>query len=65
MLSGPTRSKLLLTGIELEIFNQLSESRSADAITERPRAHRNDHSNLYPSMKGVIFDKSAPLCQYQ
>jgi len=34
MLVAPIRSKLLLTGIELKVFNQLSEPASADAVAE-------------------------------
>ena len=34
MLVAPIRSKLLLTGIELGVFNQLSEPRSANAVAE-------------------------------
>jgi predicted O-methyltransferase YrrM len=39
MLLGPIKSKLLLTGIELGVFNQLSEPRSADAVAEAISAH--------------------------
>ena len=34
MLIAPIKSKLLLTGIELGVFNQLSEPRSANAVAE-------------------------------
>lgn len=34
MLIGPIRSKLLLTGIELKVFNHLSEPKSAEAVAE-------------------------------
>ena len=34
MLFAPIRSKLLLTGIELKVFNQLSEPKSADAVAQ-------------------------------
>jgi hypothetical protein len=40
MLMGPIKSKLLLTGIELKVFNQLSEPRSADAVAEAISTHR-------------------------
>jgi len=37
MLIGPIKSKLLLTGIELKIFNQLSEPKSAaEALGAHP-----------------------------
>lgn len=39
MLLGPIKSKLLLTGIELKVFNHLSEPRSADAVAEVIGAH--------------------------
>ena len=39
MLLGPIKSKLLLTGIELEVFNQLSEPRSAEAVAEAISSH--------------------------
>lgn len=34
MLIAPIRSKLLLTGIKLKVFNQLSEPRSAEAVAK-------------------------------
>ncbi len=34
MLIAPIRTKLLLTGIELKVFNKLSEPKSADAVAE-------------------------------
>ncbi|MEA2074902.1 MAG: methyltransferase dimerization domain-containing protein, partial [Euryarchaeota archaeon] len=34
MLVAPIRSKLLLTGIELKVFNHLSEPKSAEAVAE-------------------------------
>ncbi|MCK4417270.1 MAG: methyltransferase, partial [Candidatus Latescibacteria bacterium] len=39
MLVGQIKSKLLLTGIELKVFNQLCELRSADAVAEAIGAH--------------------------
>ena len=39
MLIGPVKSKLLLTGIEMKIFNHISEPRSADAVAEAISAH--------------------------
>jgi len=39
MLIAPIRSKLLLTGIELGIFNHLSEPKSAKAVAEAIGAH--------------------------
>ena len=34
MLVAPIRSKLMLTGIELKVFNHLGESRSAESVVE-------------------------------
>ena len=39
MLIAPIRSKLLLTGIELKVFNELSKLKSADAVAEAMGAH--------------------------
>ena len=39
MLIAPIRSRLLLTGIELKVFNHLSEPRSAEAVAEAIGAH--------------------------
>ena len=39
MLIGPIQSKLLLTGIELKVFNQLSQPKSADAVAETLGTH--------------------------
>ena len=39
MLIAPIKSKLLLTGIELGVFNQLSEPRSANAVAEALGTH--------------------------
>jgi len=39
MLLGPIKSKLLLTGIELRVFNHLSEPKSADAVAEVIGSH--------------------------
>ena len=39
MLLGPIKSKLLLTGIELGVFNHLSEPRSAEAVAEAIGGH--------------------------
>ena len=39
MLIGPIRSKLLLTGIELKVFNQLSEPKSAEAVAKALGTH--------------------------
>lgn len=36
---GPIQSKLLLTGIELHVFNQLSEPQSADAVAKALGTH--------------------------
>ena len=39
MLIAPIKLKLLLTGIELGVFNHLSDPRSADAVTEAIGTH--------------------------
>ena len=39
MFTGLVRSKLLLAGIELKVFNHLSEPKSADAVAEATNAH--------------------------
>ncbi len=39
MLIAPIKSKLLLTGIELKVFNHLSEPMSADAVAEAIGTH--------------------------
>ena len=39
MLLAPIKSKLLLTGIELKVFNHLSEFMSADAVAEAIGTH--------------------------
>lgn len=39
MLIGPIKSKLLLTGVELKVFNHLSEPRSAEAVAEAIGTH--------------------------
>ncbi len=39
MLIAPIRSKLLLTGVELGVFNQLSEHKTADAVAETLKSH--------------------------
>jgi len=48
MVVAPIRSKLLLTGIELKVFNQLSEPRSADAVAQAIGTH--------PRITGVFLD---------
>ena len=39
MLAGPVKLKLLLTGIELGVFNQLSEPKSAEAVAKTIGTH--------------------------
>jgi SAM-dependent methyltransferase len=39
ILIAPIRSKLLLAGIELGVFNQLSEPKTADAVAETLKSH--------------------------
>jgi len=39
MVVAPVRSKLLLTGIELKVFNQLSKPKSADAVAQAIGTH--------------------------
>ncbi len=42
MLIAPIRSKLLMAGIELKVFNELSEPKSADAVTKAIDTHPNN-----------------------
>jgi len=53
MLVAPIRSKLLLTGIELKVFNVLSEPRSADAVAQVIGTH--------PRNTGVFLDSLAAI----
>ena len=39
IISGPIQSKLLLTGIELKVFNHLSEPRSSDDVAKAIETH--------------------------
>jgi hypothetical protein len=39
MLLGPIQSKLMLTGIEMKVFNHMSEPKSADAVAEAIGSH--------------------------
>ncbi|MDQ1279683.1 MAG: Methyltransferase [Thermoproteota archaeon] len=48
MLLAPTRLKLLLTGIELKVFNQLSKPTSVDALVQAIGTH--------PGNTGIFFD---------
>ena len=48
MILAPIKSKLLLTGIELKVFNQLSELKSVDAVAEAIGAH--------PENTGLFLD---------
>jgi len=48
MLIAPIKSKLLLTGIELEIFNQLSEPKSAEVVAKTLGTH--------PGNTGLFLD---------
>ena len=65
MLVAPIRSKLLLAGIELKIFNQLSEPRSAEAIAGAIGTHPENTrlfldglaaSNLVQKKKGLYLN---------
>jgi len=42
MVVAPTRLRLLLTGIELKVFNHLSEPTSADAVAQAMGTHPNN-----------------------
>lgn len=62
MLVAPIQSKLLLTGIELKVFNQLSEPASADAVAAAIGSHLENTglfldglaaSNLITKKKGL------------
>ncbi len=45
MLLGPIRSKLILTGIGMKVFNHLSEPKSADAVVEAIGSHPQNTRN--------------------
>ena len=53
MLIAPIRSKLLLTGIELKVFNYLSKSTSADVVAKTMGTH--------PSNTRVFLDSLAAI----
>ncbi len=62
ILSGPIQSKLLLTGIELKVFNHLSEPKSSDDVAKALGTHPENTrlfldglsaSNLVVKNKGV------------
>ena len=54
MLIGPIKSKLMLTGIELGVFNHLSEPRSAEAVAEAIGAHPGN-TGLFLAWQRVIW----------
>jgi len=53
MLLAPIRSKLLLTGIELKVFNQLSEPRSADAVAQAIGTHPRNTGMFLDSLTAI------------
>ena len=70
ILSGPIQSKLLLTGIELKVFNHLSEPRSSDDVAKAIETHPENTrffldglaaSNLVVKNKGLY--QNAPITQ--
>ena len=46
-LIAPVKSKLLLTGIEMGVFNHLSEAKSAEAVAEAIGTHPGN-TGLFP-----------------
>jgi hypothetical protein len=50
MLIAPIKSKLMLTGIELKVFNQLSEPSSAEAIAQAIGTHPGNTSLFLDSL---------------
>ena len=70
ILSGPIQSKLLLTGIELKVFNHLSEPRSSDDVAKALGIHPENTrlfldglaaSNLVVKDKGLY--QNTPITQ--
>lgn len=70
ILLGPIRSQLLLTGIELKMFNQLSEPRSADAVARALDTHPRNTEVFLDSLTAIDLlqkkkglHRNAPLAQ--
>ncbi|NAS89126.1 hypothetical protein C4E24_05245 [ANME-1 cluster archaeon AG-394-G21] len=64
MLIAPIKSKLLLTGIELKVFDQLSEQRSAEAVAEALGTHpENTRLFLDGLAASNLLEKNDGLCQ--
>jgi len=70
ILSGPVQSKLLLTGIELKVFNHLSEPKSSDDVAKAIETHPENTrlfldglaaSNLVVKNKGLY--QNTPITQ--
>jgi hypothetical protein len=53
MVLAPIRSKLLLTGIELKVFNELSEPRSADAVAQAIGTHPRNTALFLDSLTAI------------
>jgi len=53
MLLAPIRSKLLLTGIELKVFNQLSEPKSANTIAQALSTHSSNTEIFLDSLTAI------------
>jgi hypothetical protein len=53
MLIAPIRSKLLLTGIELKVFDYLSEPTSADAVAKTIGTHRRNTRVFLDSLVAI------------
>jgi predicted O-methyltransferase YrrM len=53
MLLASIRSKLLLTGIELKVFNQLSEPRSTDAVAQAIGTHPKNTEVFLDSLTAI------------
>ncbi len=64
MLIAPIRSKLLLTGIELKVFNQLSEPKSAEAVAEIIGTHPKNTSLFLDGLAAIdLLQKKNSLYQ--
>ena len=60
MLIAPIRSKLLLTGIELRVFNMLSEPRSAEDVAKAIGTHPRNTRVFLDSLTAIdLLQKKA------
>ena len=64
MLIGPIKSKLLLAGIELKVFNQLNEPMSADVVAEAIGSHPENTGLFLDGLTACdLFEKKKGLYQ--